>query len=327
MSSLPRGPCAPIRRPSEPSGFRRALLELTRRHFLFLLYGEKDIMYLYLFLVFMSVTMFAYFVVPIIYYKSVDLGQQRAHKLSLKLDRVLPKQKVEKITRFYTFAPIFFGGLCYALFPTELRLFGVVLGVAAGLIFPGIYSQILITSNHRKFGDQLVDALMIMSSSFRGGLSLIQAMEAVIEEMPDPINQEFSIVLGENNMGVSLDEALNHLYNRQRTPAVQQMITSILLARETGGNLPTIFQRIVTVIREQKRVMSQIETLTIQGKIQGVVMSLLPILFFVFIYGTNPTFFDHMFQSKLGRALLIYAVVSELIGAFMIWKISSFKDF
>ena len=280
-----------------------------------------------IFLMFVSMVLLGYYALPLLYLKSVELGQKRAQKLSLKLDRVLPRAKVQKIARFYVIAPLVFSGVCYALFPQDLRLMGVVLGFIAGLIFPGIYNNILIKTTRKKFDNQLVDALMIMSSSFRGGLSLIQAMEAVIEEMPDPINQEFSIVLGENNMGVSLDEALNHLYHRQPSPAVQQMITAILLARETGGNLPTIFQRIVTVIREQKRIKAQIETLTIQGKIQGVVMSLLPIFFFIVIYSSNPTFFDHMFQSKMGRALLIYAVFSELLGAIMIWKISSFTDF
>lgn len=280
-----------------------------------------------LFLAFVSAGLVGYFVVPMAYNKSLELGQKRALKLSAKLDRVLPRNKVQKIAKFYVIAPLVMAGICYALFPADFRLLGVALGFMGGLIFPGIYNNILITQSRRKFDDQLIDALMIMSSSFRGGLSLVQAMEAVVEEMPDPINQEFSIVLGENNMGVSLDEALNHLYNRQPSPAVQQMITSILLARETGGNLPTIFQRIVTVIREQKRIRSQIETLTIQGKIQGVVMSALPVMFFSIIYSTNPTFFDHMFASKLGRALLIYAVFSELIGAYMIFKISAFKDF
>ena len=83
-------------------------------------------------------------------------------------------------------------------------------GVVAGFIFPSIYIRMLSGKTQRQFSNQLVDALMIMSSSFRGGLSLIQAMEAVVEEMPDPINQEFATVLGENKMGVSLDEALSH---------------------------------------------------------------------------------------------------------------------
>ena len=178
-----------------------------------------------------------------------------------------------------------------------------------------------------KFNDQLVDALMIMSSSFRGGLSLVQAMEAVVDEMPDPINKEFGIVLGENKMGVSLEEALNHLYSRMPLTAVQQMITAILLARETGGNLPVIFGRIVNNIRETKKIQQNLTTLTIQGKIQGVVMSLLPVGFAFVVYSANRRIFEHMFQSDMGRAMLMYAVVSETIGAFLIWKISTFKDF
>jgi len=204
---------------------------------------------------------------------------------------------------------------------------GVAFGIFGGIIFPAVYTKLLISKNKKLFDDQLMDALMIMSSSFRGGLSLIQAVEAVVEEMPDPINQEFSTVLGENKMGVSLEESLNHLYNRMPSIALQQVITSILLARETGGNLPVIFTRIVNTIREYKKIQSQIETLTLQGKIQGVVMSLLPIAFFFVIYSTNPTFFQHMFKSETGRALLIYAAFSEVIGAFMIWKISTFTDF
>jgi tight adherence protein B len=213
------------------------------------------------------------------------------------------------------------------LCPQEIRVFGTVFAGLVGFMFPGIYTKLLILNNRRRFEDQLIDALMIMSSSFRGGLSLIQAMEAVTEEMPDPIQQEFLTVLGESKMGVNLDEALAHLYNRMPSAAMQQMNTAILLARETGGNLPVIFQRIVGVIREQKRIKGQIDTLTIQGKIQGIVMSLLPVMFFIVIYGSNPTFFDHMLNSKTGRAMLIYACFSEVIGAYMIGKICTFKEF
>lgn len=284
-------------------------------------------MVLSLFLVFCTAALVGYSILPSVYSKTVVFSQKRAHHFSAKLDRVIPRQKIHKITQLYMLAPLLLGGVCYALFPENLRLFGVVLGVIGGVVFPGIYTKLLIGKNRKLFDDQLIDALMIMSSSFRGGLSLIQAMEAVADEMPDPINQEFMTVLGENKMGVSLDEALNHLYNRLPSSALQQMITAILLARETGGNLPAIFQRIVTVIRESKRIKAQIDTLTIQGKIQGVVMSMLPVAFFGVIYSSNPGFFDHMFNSDIGRMLMVYAVFSELLGAFMIWKISSFKDY
>jgi tight adherence protein B len=201
------------------------------------------------------------------------------------------------------------------------------MGIGLGFFLPGLYIKVMTKKTQDSFSDQLIDALMIMSSSFRGGLSLVQAIEAVVEEMPDPINKEFGTVLGENKMGVSLEEALNHLYNRMPSTALQQMITAILLARETGGNLPIIFTRIATNIRENKKIQQNIDTLTIQGRIQGVVMSLLPLGFAFIVYSTNRRIFNHMLVSNIGRSMLIYAVVSELIGAFMIWKISTFKEF
>jgi len=280
-----------------------------------------------LFLVFLAVMLISYAVIPLLYENTVILGQKRSREMSSRLDRVMPRQRIQMLMRLYTFAPFVMAGILYVFFPDEMKVFGIILGIIGGLIFPGIYIKILIANNRKKFENQLIDALMIMSSSFRGGLSLIQAMEAVVEEMPDPINQEFLTVLGENKMGVSLEEALNHLYYRMPSSALQQMTTAILLARETGGNLPVIFQRIVYVIREHKRVRSQLETLTVQGKIQGVVMSLLPLAFCFIIWTTNPRFFDYMLTSQTGRILLIYAFVSECIGAVLIWKISTFKDF
>jgi tight adherence protein B len=278
-------------------------------------------------IIFLSVVFIVYKAVPMTVTTAAMVSQQRAYMLSQKLDRVLTRDKIRQINQLYLVAPLIGAGGFFFLFPEGLRMFAIIFGGFLGFMFPSIYTKLLIGRNRKKFEDQLTDALMIMSSSFRGGLSLIQAMEAVAEEMPDPISQEFLTVLGENKMGVSLEEALNHLYYRMASSALQQMITAILLARETGGNLPAIFSRIVFVIREYRRIQSQIDTLTIQGRLQGVVMSLLPVAFFVIVFSSNPRFFNHMMVSQIGKGLLIYACVSETIGAFLIWKISTFKDY
>lgn len=280
-----------------------------------------------LFLIFATVGLVGYAVIPMMYGRAAVLSEQRQRKLSSKMEHLMPRQEAKKMSRIFVIAPLALGGLFFFLFPEGLQLFGVLIGLICGFLFPSIYIQGLAAKTKDKFGDQLVDALMIMSSSFRGGLSLVQALEAVVDEMPDPINREFGIVLGENKMGVSLEEALSHLYIRMPLSSVQQMITAILLARETGGNLPVIFNRIVTNIRETKKIQQNLATLTIQGKIQGIVMSCLPVGFAFVVYSTNKRIFVHMFNSEMGRALLMYAVVSELIGAFLIWKISTFKDF
>lgn len=278
-------------------------------------------------IIFLSVCLIFYTVVPFISDKATEMNKKRAERFANKMERILMKSDIQKMSRFLIFTPIIGGALGAICFPAELRLLGVVLGAIVGFLFPSIYVKFLVKRRKDKFYDQLVDALMIMSSSFRGGLSLIQAMEAVVEEMPDPIDQEFGTVLSENKMGVSLEEALGHLYDRMPSPALQQTMTAILLARETGGNLPSIFSRIVNTIREQKKIQQNIDTLTLQGKIQGFVMSLLPIGFGFVVYSTNPQFFEHMTHSKMGRMLLTYAGVSEVIGAYLIWKISTYKDF
>src|SRR3989338_6547970 len=282
---------------------------------------------LILFLIFCTVGLVGYAVIPAMYGRAAALGEERQRKLSTRMEHLMPRQEAKKIGRILMLAPPGMASFFYFLFPQGLNLFGILFGLVAGLLFPGLYIQALARRTRDRFHDQLVDALMIMSSSFRGGLSLVQAMEAVIDEMPDPINKEFGIVLGENKMGVSLEEAMYHLYNRMPSSALQQMITSILLARETGGNLPVIFNRIVTNIRESRKIQQNLDTLTIQGKIQGVVMSILPVAFAFLLYSSNRKIFDNMIASELGRTLLIYAVISETIGVFLIWKISTFKEF
>ena len=281
---------------------------------------------LILFLIFCTVGLVGYAVIPAMYGRAAVLGEERQRKLSTRMEHLMPRQEARKIGRIFVLAPLILGVFFYFLFPPGLNLFGVIFGLIAGFLFPSIYIQGLGARTKGKFNEQLIDALMIMSSSFRGGLSLIQAFEAVVEEMPDPINHEFSTVLGENKMGVSLEDALNHLYSRMTSPALQQMITAILLARETGGNLPAIFSRIVNSIRERKKIQQNIDTLTLQGKIQGVVMSGLPIGFGFVVYSTNPHFYDSMLYTDLGRMLLMTAVLLEIVGAIMIWKISTFKD-
>ena len=97
-------------------------------------------------------------------------------------------------------------------------------------------------------------------------------------------------VLGENKMGVPLDESLNRLYRRMPSAAMQQMVTAILLARETGGNLPMIFTRIVASTRERKKIEKNLQTLTVQGKIQACRHDRLAGIFLFYCIGLKPAF-------------------------------------
>ncbi len=279
-----------------------------------------------LFLCFFCAGTLAYIGVPAIFSKTKEMHERQAKDIVLKADTLLQDADLQKAYRVQLVAPAILGIVGFMGAPQGLRVPAAVMGVVLGFIFPRMYVQKLIQDRSRKFNDQLMDALMIMSSSFRGGLSLIQAVEAIVEEMPAPIKNEFSIVLGENKIGVGLDDSLNRLYQRMPSPGLQQMITAILLARETGGNLPLIFSRIVTSIRERKKIEQNLNTLTVQGRIQAVVMSGLPVVFVIGVSASNPKFFNSMTNTPDGQKLVLLCFVLWVLGVLSIMKISTFKD-
>lgn len=282
--------------------------------------------FLALFMMFGAATAFVLGLVPIVVRRGGAMAQSSSAKFALKYDAVLSDEQIKKTQRLMLGLPVFLALLAALFAPTDLRLAAVLGGAAIGFFASRIYLSGLISARKRKFNDQLMDALMIMSSSFRGGLSLIQAIEAVVDEMSDPLKQEFGIVLGENKMGVALDESLNRLYKRMPSAGLQQMIVAILLARETGGNLALIFGRIIGSMRERKKIEQNLQVLTVQGKIQAVVMTGLPILFYLGISASNPHFFDVMQKSPTGHTMLLTCAILWTVGALSIWKISTFKE-
>lgn len=277
-------------------------------------------------MIFVCVSVLGCTLVPIVVVRGSQAQRDQAQSLIGKVDTYMKEEDIKKMYQWAMLSPVVlaFAGLFF--FPEGKKIIGLIVGVVLGGVLPRIYVGRLLAIRKQKFNDQLMDCLMIMSSSFRGGLSLVQAFEAVADEMSDPAKGEFSVVLGENKMGVSLDESLNRLYKRMPSAAMQQMVTAILLARETGGNLPIIFSRIISATRERKKVEKNLQTLTIQGKIQAIVMTGLPVFFFLGVSGANPHFFDTMLHSPKGQQLLMVCFVLWILGTVSIIKISTFKD-
>ena len=279
-----------------------------------------------LLLVFAAVTILGLIFMPMMANRGEQIARTNAAQFVAKYDAVLTNNELKFIQKTIVLAPIALAAAGFILFPPHMQMATMFIGVIIGILAPRIRLNQILAQRKSKFLDQLMDALMIMSSSFRGGLSLIQAVESVVEEMPDPIKQEFGIVLGENKMGVSLEESLNRLYKRMPSAGLQQMISAILLARETGGNLALIFSRITNTMRERKKIEQNLKTLTVQGRIQAVVMTGLPVLLYLGVSTSNPHFFDNMKTSPMGQKMLLGCAVFWVLGALSIWKISAFKD-
>ena len=214
------------------------------------------------------------------------------------------------------------GFLAYLI--TKKILF-LLLASTVGLFFPRTYVKMRQVRRIRHIDSQLVDALILISNSLKSGYSFLQGLELVAEEAPKPICDEFSRVLRETNLGMNLDEALEGIVERVPSEDLDLVITAVKIQRQTGGNLSEVLDRIAHTIRERIRIKGEINTLTAQGKLQGIILTLLPPGIAIGIYGMAPDFMSPLFTTLLGKMMLGVAFVLQVIGAIFIKKIVEIK--
>lgn len=205
-------------------------------------------------------------------------------------------------------------------------------GVVFGLVFTIMGWKIprkLINIFHKrrikKFVNQMVDGLTLMSNAMRSGLNVPQALQIVADELPNPISQEFSLVLSQNKLGVTLEEALGNLSVRMPHDDIEMFTTSVNILKETGGNLAETFDSIAYTVRERIKVEAKIAAMVAQGVMQGIVIVLMPFALAGILYTIEPEKIRPMFTTVPGWILLSIMVTLQFIGGFLIWKIVSIK--
>ncbi|SJZ44495.1 tight adherence protein B [Selenihalanaerobacter shriftii] len=197
--------------------------------------------------------------------------------------------------------------------------------ICVGLIIPYLYLRYSQKKRLDKFNDQIADSLTIISNSLKAGYSFFQAIEMVAKEMAPPISEEFTRVLKEVNLGTPAEDALKALTDRIESEDLDLVVTAVLIQRQVGGNLSEILDSISHTIRERIRIRGEINTLTAQGRISGIIVSSLPIGLGILLSIINPEYMLPLFTHPLGKMMLGLAVISQLLGAVLIKKIINIK--
>lgn len=172
-----------------------------------------------------------------------------------------------------------------------------------------------------RFVFQMVDALSLMSNGMKSGLSIIQALGLVTQEMPDPIRSEFNRILDQNKLGSSLEESFTGLSERVKADDVEMFVTAINILKDSGGNIAETFDTIVQTIRDRIKVENKIAALTAQGLYQGIFVAAIPPIMGIYFYQSDPDFMRPMFTTTIGWILIFLIIVLEVIGFFVIMKI------
>lgn len=176
-----------------------------------------------------------------------------------------------------------------------------------------------------KFEAQLPDALELIGRALRSGHSLASGLHVVCDEMPDPIASEFHTAFEEQNLGVPIEKALKNMLVRVPNMDMKFFVTAVAIQRQSGGDLAEILDKIGYIVRERFQILGQVKALTGEGRISGVVLMGLPIALFFAVYYLNPDYMMLLFTEELGRKMILYAGILQVIGAWVIKKIVNIK--
>ena len=206
---------------------------------------------------------------------------------------------------------------------TDSTFLGII-GAIVGLFVPRFYIRFLQKRRLKNFNNQLGDSLMLMVNGLRSGYSVLQAMEAIARELPDPIAVEFRRVVQEIQLGLPMESALEHLLERMNSDDLDLVITAINIQREVGGNLAEILDVISHTIRERVRIKGEIATLTAQGRATGYAITGLPLGLGLLLFVVNRPYIGQLFipeSQPCGWGMVILGLVMIAIGGFIIGKI------
>lgn len=184
-----------------------------------------------------------------------------------------------------------------------------------GFLIPIMFVSWKRTRRSTKLSEQLPDALDMMGRSLRAGHALSSSFKMVASELPPPISLEFARAFEEQNLGLPFERAISQMVKRCPTNRdLKIFAVSVIVQKETGGNLVEIIEKIAETVRQRYRFFGKLDTLTAEGRMSSYILGALPILTGLFIGFTNPPYVMLLFTTHMGNMIFGFAVVSWIIG-------------
>ncbi len=276
---------------------------------------------------FLCVTMATLVLVDFIGYVSARYREKYLQQAAVELDDVLLQIPANKILDVSLASSAFIGFLTIMIIGVgtkwtwgQAAMVGILLAIIAFFI-PRVVLRILRKIRMNKFNNQLEDALSSISSSLKAGFSINQALETIVDENIYPISVEFRLLVQEIRLGVSLDEALDKMVNRIDSPDFELVATAIVTARQTGGELTAILDRLAAMIRERMRITNKLHAMTAQGRLQAMIIGLMPVLLLVVMTWMTPKVMNDFYTSGIGILCLAGCALMVITGFLVIRKI------
>ena len=243
-----------------------------------------------------------------------------------KLNRLLEQANIKHSLGFYILLTFLlaFAGLLVSSWLTSNYLIIIPVTVILGMI-PFFYVYKKKKQRMDKFQRQFPEALDLVARALRAGHAFTGGLKMVADEMGDPVGSEFDKTLDEINFGIGIPEALKGLSNRVDCPDLKFFIISVIIQRETGGNLAEILDNISYLIRERFKLYGRIRVLAAQGKLSAAILIILPFFVAIGLSLVNPKYTATLSTDPIGRILVIFALIMMIFGVFVMRRMIAIK--
>ncbi len=213
--------------------------------------------------------------------------------------------------------------------PLSVGVPEMMVALVAAVMLTTLGAYVFISGRRRKrlrqLELQLPLALDIVIRALKAGHPVIAAVNLVTEEMGDPIGSEFGLIVDETTYGSEFREALTSFAQRSGSEDAHFFAVSVGIQSDTGGNLAEILANLSSVIRARQTLFKRVKALSSEGRMSGMILSLLP-LFLISVIGiSQPTFYTSKFADPIFWPTVAGILVLYGVGLFIMHRITNFK--
>lgn len=201
----------------------------------------------------------------------------------------------------------------------------LIIFIFIGFLIPDLILERKKSMRLSKLNSQLPEALNIIANGVRAGFSFIQALGAVTKEITGPISDEFNKVLRDNVLGKPIEETLANMSERIGDEDLDMAITALIIQRQVGGNLAEVLDSISSTIRERVKLKRNVKTITAQGRVSALIVSVLPFALAAIISIISPGYLNALFTTMTGKIMIIIGLTLELLGIYILIKMVDIK--
>ncbi|WP_404384140.1 type II secretion system F family protein [Knoellia locipacati] len=213
------------------------------------------------------------------------------------------------------------GGLMFPFLLPMPWWFTAPVGIILGIALPAMVLRVLAGRRAKKFEGMLPDVLMLVATTLASGFSLTQALDAVARDAAEPAGKEFSRALAETRIGADVSDALENMSVRMSSEAMRWTTMAIRIQREVGGNLAETLRTTAHTLRERESLKRQVNALSAEGRLSAYILIGLPILLFLYMAWSNPSYTSLLWTRVPGILMLVASGISMVVGALWMRKV------